>query len=336
MRIFVVSNVESRRTAYFIKAGKSLGADIRFLSYTELLACLPALSESVVKLEPFVYNEAGVEAYAGLCTAGRLVLERLEQTQKAAGVRFLNRPRAILQALDKVRCKELLEAAGVPVTPVLAADAAGFERLVPYVTACPRGVFLKPRYGSGAEGVMALRYQAWRDRWVAYTTLCRTESGVYNTKRIHRLTDIAEIRRLAQPVLQAGALVEEWIPKEARGGLNYDLRVVCCGGRAEYTVVRYSRGTITNLHLNNRAGRFDELGLPERVQEEIFRISLAATQATGLHYGGVDVLLEKGSLRPFVIEVNGQGDHIYQDMFAENRIYTRQIETILNAGKSGV
>lgn len=334
MRIFVVSNVESRRTEYFIEAGKSLGADPRFLSYAELTACLPALRRTVVKLEPFVYNEAGVAAYARLCAAGRRVLERLEKTDKAGDVRFLNNPGAILQALDKVRCKERLEAAGLPVTPLLTADAADFESLVSAIASCRRGVFLKPRYGSGAEGIMAIRYQAQQGRWVAYTTLQRLGACVYNTKRIHRLTDVAEIGRLAQPVLEAGALAEEWIPKESAGGLTYDLRVVCCGGRADYVVVRYSRGTITNLHLNNRAGRFAELGLPEELGKEIFRLCVAATQAAGLYYAGVDVLLEKGSRCPRIIEVNGQGDHIYQDMFEGNCIYRHQIESVLTAGSA--
>lgn len=47
-----------------------------------------------------------------------------------------------------------------------------------------------------------------------------------------------------------------------------------------------------------------------------------------LQYAGVDVLIERGTDIPYIIEVNGQGDHIYQDMYADNSIYTRQIETI--------
>ena len=40
---------------------------------------------------------------------------------------------------------------------------------------------------------------------------------------------------------------------------------------------------------------------------------------------GVDVLLENGSLRPRVIEMNGQGDLIHQDIYGENAIYARQV-----------
>ena len=41
---------------------------------------------------------------------------------------------------------------------------------------------------------------------------------------------------------------------------------------------------------------------------------------------GIDVLLEKGTMKPYIIEINGQGDLIYQDIYDENRIYKRQIE----------
>ena len=37
-------------------------------------------------------------------------------------------------------------------------------------------------------------------------------------------------------------------------------------------------------------------------------------------------MLEKGSMRPRIIEMNAQGDLIYQDIFHENRIYARQVE----------
>lgn len=324
MRFFVVSNAESRRTAYFIRAGEGVGADVRFLSYQELPALLPRLREAVIKLEPRVYTETGLAAYSKLCAWDMRQLERLGAMEKAPDVRFMNEPQAILLALDKVRCKEALTAAGLRCTPVAAHGLAGFEALAACVAAHPRGVFLKPRYGSGAGGIMAIRCLPRLNRWVAYTTLCRGADGVHNTGRIHRLTGRDEIAFLAETVLREGAVAEEWVAKESAGGESYDLRVVCVGGRAVYVVVRFSSGAITNLHLNNKPGRWNDLPLPGAVREEVLALGVAATRAAGLYYAGVDVLLEKGSLRPCIIEVNGQGDHIYQDLFGENSIYKRE------------
>ena len=39
----------------------------------------------------------------------------------------------------------------------------------------------------------------------------------------------------------------------------------------------------------------------------------------------MDVLLEKGSLEPRIIEMNAQGDLLHRDVYNENRIYKRQI-----------
>ena len=46
----------------------------------------------------------------------------------------------------------------------------------------------------------------------------------------------------------------------------------------------------------------------------------------GLRSAGIDLLLEKGSLRPRIIEMNGQGDLMYQDIYQKNTIYRHQAE----------
>ena len=37
-------------------------------------------------------------------------------------------------------------------------------------------------------------------------------------------------------------------------------------------------------------------------------------------------MLERGSLKPRIIEMNAQGDLLYQDIYGENVIYQRQVE----------
>ncbi len=92
-------------------------------------------------------------------------------------------------------------------------------------------------------------------------------------------------------------------------------------------LARLSKGPITNLHLNNHPLKASELKLPPRVLEEIEELcKKAAGCYGGLRSAGLDILLEKGSLRPRVIEMNSQGDLIYQDIFWENKIYRRQAE----------
>ena len=61
--------------------------------------------------------------------------------------------------------------------------------------------------------------------------------------------------------------------------------------------------------------------------ESIRRVcSQAMRLYPGLSMAGIDILLDKQGRNPKVIEMNGQGDLIYQDIFNENRIYKQQIK----------
>lgn len=327
MQVIVVSNSPSKRTEHFVEAGRNLQAEVRFLTYEELFNCLPSLRQAVVKLEPWVSNETDFLRYALLSEEYKETLQRLDKIILPGDVYFLNPPHALLQALDKKETKQILSVNDLSVTPMLDTPRS-FEELVQALSDYGRGCFLKPRYGSGAGGIMAIRYQPRQKKWVVYTTLQKVDGIIHNTKRIHRLTKEQDILPLAEAVMHTGAILEEWIPKEQLQGENYDLRVVCGEEEIDYVVVRCSKGSITNLHLNNNARLWSELSLSEDVRQRIYLLCRKAVRTLGLRYAGVDVLIERGTDTPYIIEVNGQGDHIYQDMYAHNSIYTRQIRTI--------
>lgn len=327
MQIIVVSNSLSKRIEYFVEAGKHLQTEVCFMTYEELFSCLPLLRQAVIKLEPCVSDETDFLKYALLNQAYKETLQRLSEMSLPDDVYFLNTPDALLRALDKKETKEVLMDKGLKVTPMLPSPQS-FDELRQLLADCGRGCFLKPRYGSGAGGIMAIRYQPNRNKWVVYTTLRQVDGVIHNTKRINRLSVEKEIIPLAEAVIQTGAILEEWIPKAQLQGENYDLRVVCRESEIDYIVVRCSKGSITNLHLNNKAHWWNELSLSEEVRQQIYFQCQEAVQSLDLQYAGVDVLMERGTDLPYIIEVNGQGDHVYQDMFAHNSIYTQQIKNI--------
>ena len=327
MQIIVVSNSLSKRIEYFVEAGKHLQTEVCFMTYEELFSCLPLLRQAVIKLEPCVSNETDFLKYALLNQVYKETLQRLGEMRLSDDVCFLNTPHALLRALDKKETKQVLMDRGLKVTPMLPSPQS-FDELRQLLADCGRGCFLKPRYGSGAGGIMAVRYQPSRNKWVVYTTLQQVDGVIHNTKRIHRLSTEKEMIPLAEAVMQTEAILEEWIPKEQLQGENYDLRVVCRESEIDYIVVRCSKGSITNLHLNNKAHWWNELSLPEVVRQQIYYQCQEAVQSLDLQYAGVDVLMERGTDIPYIIEVNGQGDHVYQDMFAHNSIYIQQIKNI--------
>ncbi len=327
MQIIVVSNSLSKRIEYFVEAGKHLQTEVCFMTYEELFSCLPLLRQAVIKLEPCVSDETDFLKYALLNQAYKETLQRLSEMSLPDDVCFLNTPDALLRALDKKETKEVLMDKGLKVTPMLPSPQS-FDELRQLLADCGRGCFLKPRYGSGAGGIMAIRYQPNRNKWVVYTTLRQVDGVIHNTKRINRLSVEKEIIPLAEAVIQTEAILEEWIPKAQLQGENYDLRVVCRESEIDYIVVRCSKGSITNLHLNNKAHWWNELSLSEEVRQQIYFQCQEAVQSLDLQYAGVDVLIERGTDIPYIIEVNGQGDHVYQDMFAHNSIYIQQIKNI--------
>lgn len=324
MKWIVVSNRPSRRTEYWLKAARDAGREAGFMTYDALRQQWPDLQDVTIKLEPWIGEETDYLRHAQTNADYRAMLHELGNRILPRRVRFLNTPEALLLAADKLASKARLLEAGLKATPLVGTPHS-FDELKNLLADCRRSCFLKPRYGSGAGGILAIRHQAHANRWVVYTTLQETDGHFRNTKRINRLTRESDIARLAEAVIRTDAILEEWIPKADWEGMTYDLRTVCRGDTVDHTVVRCSQGAITNLHLNNHARRWDELPLDESVRQAVCRQSIRARQVIGLHYAGIDLLLEKGTLTPVIIEVNGQGDHIYQDMFDDNLIYKNQL-----------
>lgn len=190
-------------------------------------------------------------------------------------------------------------------------------------------VFVKPRYFSGAAGVAAFRIHPSNGKMMLYTS-CRIENAeLINTKKLSKLTDQNEILSILNSLLALDCVVERWHPKADFHGKSYDLRVVFQFGHIAHIVVRQSKGPITNLHLNNQALDVQALGLDSRIIQNISEVCRHAMSGfSGLNMAGIDILLEKETMRPLIIEMNGQGDLIYQDIYEKNNIYREQVEKL--------
>ena len=189
-------------------------------------------------------------------------------------------------------------------------------------------VFIKPRFGSASAGVVAYRLNPRTGEGMIETSAAMKDGRLINTKRIRKTGDPAEISSIIGRVLSGGAIVELWIPKATHDGRAYDLRAVFQFGRLEYLLARQSRGPVTNLHLNNGALPIENLALPPALPARLEALcGKAVSQFPGLNVAGFDILLRKDGA-PMIIEINGQGDLLFQDIFAENRIYKEQIKAM--------
>lgn len=328
--LVVLGDAGTKRTQYFQLAARKRGVSVRLAPWgSGDLAGPPAF----VKIDPPASDNYFLARQAKWLADYRARLEELA----ALPHRYYNHPEALWLALDKRDCKETLAAAGAPVTEMLA-EAVHTPAALRESLAHRRwpGAFIKPRFGSAAAGVLAYRFQPKSGREVLYTCAALKDGRLVNTKTLSRLADREAIETILGMILAEEAVVERWYPKAKTGGLAYDLRAVVQFGRLDYLVARASRGPITNLQLNNGAIAVDRLNLAPDVLKRVEDVCLRAMEALpGLGYAGIDVLLEEATLRPYIVEINGQGDLLYQDIYADNRIYTRQIDYYLQQQEVG-
>lgn len=310
-----------------------------------------------LKIDPPLWESCCLDELNILAQDYEKKLQWLAELGKKRQITFLNKPEDILALLDKRACKRRLAEAGIPVTEELdgigravfpvaeTLDSVGQAVLPVAETLDGVGradllldsmerrrifqVFIKPVCGSGAAGAAAFRWQPRSGRMILYTCAMENpETGrLVNTKRLRRFTDRKQVLSMIGRLLELGCIVERWYAKAEHNGFSYDLRAVVQDGRMDFILARLSSGPITNLHLNNHPLKGNDLGLPCHVMEDVEQLCIRAAGCyPELRSVGIDVLLEKGSLRPRIIELNGQGDLIYQDIYDQNRIYLHQAE----------
>ncbi len=295
----------------------------------------PGDGKVFLKIDPPLWESSSLNELNRLTAAYERELKELAQMEKTRDITFLNHPSAIAALLDKDACKKRLAEAGLPVTEQIdgtGKENAGEQLLYRLAETGIHQVFIKPLKGSGAAGVSAFRYQPATGRMALYTcaALC-PGVGLVNTKRLRRFSNWEDIFPLLDEILKLDCILERWYAKAEYQGFSYDLRAVMQDGKMDFLLARLSKGPITNLHLNNHPLRIEELQLSESVIHSVTAVCQQAMECfPGLRSAGIDILLEKGSLHPRIIEMNGQGDLIYQDIYHENRIYRHQARMMLD------
>lgn len=323
--MILIGTEEGKRTDYMRRAAAAENAPLELLSWDVLrdqppLELLPKMT--AVKIDPPPSQTFHLEQMDENLKSYKDFLDQLA----GAECHFLNTPEAICLLLDKRHAKRLLMEKGIPVTEMFPEEIYNVDQLLELMERrrC-YSVFVKPRHFSGAAGVAAFRLQPRQGKFCLYTS-CRLERDrLTNTKKLSRTENAREIRHLLDRLLALDCVVERWHPKASFHGKSYDLRVVFQFGHMACIVARQSAGPITNLHLNNQALPVESLGLAPPALEEIEHLCAQACSAfPGLSMAGVDILLERETLRPRIIEMNGQGDLIYRDIYGENQIYREQ------------
>ncbi len=322
----LLGNPGTKRTVFMERAAEKTGVRVAFLDWKSWEEQMPD-TEVFLKIDPPLWDSSSLEELESLVEEYKEKLTRLSYLEKKRSVVFLNHPSAIEALLDKRGCKDTLRRAGIPVTESLG-SAGDMEQLTEIMDVCRLNqVFIKPVNGSGAAGVAAFRRQPKTGKMALYTCAADKDGRLINTRRLRRFSEQREIRYLLEKLLKLDCIVERWYAKETYQNMSYDLRAVMQDGKLDYLLARLSDGPITNLHLNNHPLAPEELKLSVSVREKVKTLCQNAMACyPGLQSAGIDILLEKDSRRPRIIEMNAQGDLIYRDIYNKNIIYCHQTE----------
>jgi glutathione synthase/RimK-type ligase-like ATP-grasp enzyme len=237
------------------------------------------------------------------------IWEQIHQQSESLGATLMNSAAGLTLTFDKRATAQRMHAYNVP-TPFSPGAARCFDDVATLITEVPgQQLMVKTAHGAGATGIIALR--ANNGRWHALSTALLTNSGLRNTRTVHSLNKVSEIRALVDAVCRQVVHVEHWVPKAAMTNGRFDLRVVVIGGTARQVLMRCATGPFTNLHLGAQRG--DVVALRLRLGEEMWAAILQMAERAvgaigGLHYAGVDVVVQSDWKTILVLEVNGFGD----------------------------
>lgn len=313
--VHYIGDLNSKRYIYFKKAADELKIKLQPIQNEDY-------ENKIIKIDPFNYNTYKISELDTMISNYKCKLAFLAVQQS----KYLNDPLDIITFLDKIKTKQILDIHNIPNTKMLYFNLCSFDDLINLMFKDHvYNVYIKPNLGSGASFVCAFRFNKRLNKYFLYTSCKIINNTLVNTKTLFKYDNLDYIKQVINFIFKYDSLVETWIPKDKFNDYSYDLRVVYQFGKIEYIMPRLSKGPITNLHLNNKSVLVDELSLSSKLIDNINKICYDVSRIfKNSNMFALDILISTNK-SPYVIEINGQGDLIYQDIYGENKIYKNQL-----------
>jgi len=246
-------------------------------------------------------------------------VKTLAEIDEAASPRIpiMNSPMEIATIFDKYYCQRYLEEAGIPIPRILgkATNADSVFRLMEREGV--NRVFVKPRHGSSASGVVAL--QRSKNRILATSSAYLSEGRLYNSLKVSRYEDFETVVKILDLLGREDLLVEQWFPKATVDKRITDFRILLIAGRVRHVVARASHSPITNLHLGNARGDLGRIKqvLGDEIWDHAMKVCEDVSRKfSGSFYLAVDLMIGASHESVAVAEVNAFGD-LLPDLLSE-------------------
>ena len=261
--------------------------------------------------------------FAGFTAAMATLTVQLDDLPQT---RAFNAPAEINLMTDKLACQRHLAAHGVPI-PALLGPVHGYEHLQSLLHEHELDrLYLKPRYGSSASGVVAYRRnRTGRQQATTSANLSRVDgqTRLFNVKRMARYETQRDIAALVDALAAQELYAEAWLNKPRCGDSHYDLRVVTLAGQPAHRVARIGDQMMTNLHLDNRRGEASGLLNAADLAALEQTAAQAARAFPASHVTGYDLVVRHGQAR--VLEANAFGDLLPSLLWQGIDTYTAQL-----------
>ncbi len=200
---------------------------------------------------------------------------------------------------DKLQTIQILKNGGVSTS-----ETVSYENLSDILarTTPERGVFIKCRYGAEGKGITVIKQDKWLTNYKVENGRL-TNYGVYDR---WNFTDITGKKELLEQLIGQEVIVErEIVPPDYFDGKKFDFRVYVVDDNVPHFFVRINDfgNIITNWSQGGRVIHHPETGLGEKLVESINLEAQKAASAFHSKLMGVDVMLDRESDVPKVIEL---------------------------------
>lgn len=263
--------------------------------------------------------------FAGFAAA----MDRLSgQLATLPHAQVVNAPAEICLMTDKLACQRHLAAHGVP-TPVLLGRVNGYDHLQALLAQHDLDrLYLKPRYGSSASGVVAYRRnRSGRQQATTSASIVQADgkTRLFNVKRMVRHERAADISLLVNALAAQELYAEAWLAKPRCGDHHYDLRALAINGRPAHRVARLGAQMMTNLHLDNQRGDADALLNTADMTALETAVQQAARAFPASGVTGYDLVVRRGQAH--VLEANAFGDLLPGLLWQGHDSYAAQLQS---------
>lgn len=270
--------------------------------------------------------------YLGFCDVLSTLSIQLANSSPHAMFLF---PHEIARTFEKTYCSKLFSQNDLP-TPQLLPKCRDYDDLSTFLLKSKiERIFIKPQNGSSASGIITLQKNLKDDLFTAQSTVemdtKRDETRYYNNKKLQVYKKKEEVAKLVNFILQNNGHIENWFQKARIDKKLFDLRILVIAGKTQHTAVRLSYHPLTNLHLTNMRGDFQDV-YSVLGEERCNKIKISTEKAADLFpnafYTGLDVGISPNLKSHTFFEINAFGDLLKHITFNGMDTYSAEISEI--------